>query len=246
MDKFLNYFSKEYLDDILIRLSHHSTAIEGNTISLPETISIILYNKVSGDFDLREIYEIKNHEDAFNYILDEINNHRDVSLNTLKLIHLLLMNKLAYDRGEFKEYENMIIGADFLPAKPSEVPSLLQQLIDNTKYRLHHTNDLEEKLEIILDNHIQFERIHPFSDGNGRVGRILLNYYLLSNNFPPLIIEKSDKSNYIELLNNQNLEGFKQYALEKLEIERNRMNKFSNKERQSIKTTNKEKPNEEA
>lgn len=66
----------------------------------------------------------------------------------------------------------------------------------------------KEKLEGILDTHIQFERIHPFSDGNGRTGRVLMNYSLLQEGFPPLIIEKETKATYIELLAKQDLNGF--------------------------------------
>lgn len=234
MKKIQKYFSKEYIDDILIRLSHHSTAIEGNTITLPETISIILYNKVHGDFNVREIYEIKNHEEAFNYILENIYNGNNLDLNIIKNIHKILMDKLSHDKGKFKEYENMIVGATFMPVKPSEVLSSIQQLIDNTNYQLEYADGNDKKIEIILDNHIQFERIHPFSDGNGRTGRLLLNYYLLSNDLPPLIINKEEKSKYIEFLNNQDLNEFKIYALSKLKEEKSRMQKFLNKESQQI------------
>ncbi|EAC3059356.1 Fic family protein, partial [Listeria monocytogenes] len=67
-------FPKEYLQDVLVRLAHHSSAIEGNTISLADTVSIILHNKVTGkeSYDLREIYEVKNHEQAFAYVMEEI------------------------------------------------------------------------------------------------------------------------------------------------------------------------------
>lgn len=87
---------KEYSDDILVRLAHHSTAIEGNTISLPETISIILHNKVVSDraLDLREIYEVKNHEQAFEFVLSELENDESLSIYHIKEIYALLTDRL--------------------------------------------------------------------------------------------------------------------------------------------------------
>lgn len=82
------------------------------------------------------------------------------------------------------------------------------QLIDNLEYRLESAESDEEKLFAILDTHIQFERIHPFSDGNGRTGRMVMNYSLLQHGFPPLIIEKETKAQYIEFLGNQDVDVF--------------------------------------
>ena len=92
----------------------------------------------------------------------------------------------------------------------------------------------EEKLESILDTHIQFERIHPFSDGNGRTGRVLMNYSLLQEGFPPLIIEKETKATYIELLAKQDLRGFMSFANEILAKEQKRMQAFQNMDQEKI------------
>ena len=122
----------------------------------------------------------------------------------------------------------MIIGAEFQTAAPGETPFLIQQLVDNLEYRLENAATEEEKLESILDAHIQFERIHPFSDGNGRTGRMLMNYSLLQEGFPPLIIEKETKAIYIEILAKQDLNGFMSFANEILAKEQNRMQAFQN------------------
>ena len=96
-------------------------------------------------------------------------------MSIIKEIHADLTDRLQYDKGQFKKNENMIIGAEFQAATPGETPFLIQQLVDNLEYRLENAATEEEKLESILDTHIQFERIHPFSDGNGRIGRVLMN-----------------------------------------------------------------------
>lgn len=100
---------------------------------------------------------------------------------------------------------------------------------------MEHANTEAEKLESILDAHIQFERIHPFSDGNGRTGRLLMNYSLLREGFPPLIIEKDTKANYIEFLAKQDLKSFTNFAKDLLAKEKKRMQAFQNMDKEQIK-----------
>ena len=107
--------------------------------------------------------------------------------------------------------------------------------MDNLEYRLDNAATDEEKLERILDAHIQFERIHAFSDGNGRTGRVIMNYSLLQEGFPPLIIEKETKATYIELLAKQDLDGFMSFAKEILAKEQKRMKAFQNMDQEQIK-----------
>jgi Fic family protein len=177
MSGILKKIPQDYLDDMLVRLAHHSAGIEGNTISLPATVSIILNGTlpVSGGATVREFYEIENHKQAFYNLLDHLENNDKLSVSIIKEIHADLTDRLQYDKGQFKKNENMIIGAEFQTASPSETPFLVQQLVDNLEYRVENASTDEMKLEGILDSHIQFERIPPLSDGNGRTGRVLMN-----------------------------------------------------------------------
>lgn len=236
MRHFLDTFTQDYLDDILVRLAHHSAGIEGNTISLPATVSIILNGTLptSGKATVREFYEIENHKQAFERIIQHLINEDSLSIEIVKEVHADLTDRLQYDRGQFKKNENMIIGAEFQTASPAETPSLMVQLIDNLEYRLESAKTDEEKLIAILDTHIQFERIHPFSDGNGRTGRMVMNYSLLQHGFPPLIIEKETKAQYIEFLGNQDINGFVQFAKETLKKEQRRMQAFQNMDNERI------------
>lgn len=236
MKRFLDTFTQDYLDDILVRLAHHSAGIEGNTISLPATVSIILNGTLptSGKATVREFYEIENHKQAFEHMLSHLLNEDPLTIAIIKEIHADLTDRLQYDRGQFKKNENMILGAEFQTASPSETPFLMTQLIDNLAYRLNVADSDDAKLLAILDTHIQFERIHPFSDGNGRTGRMVLNYSLLQQGFPPLIIEKETKAEYIEFLGNQDLDGFVQFAKESLEKEQKRMQAFLNMDQERI------------
>ena len=237
MSGFLNKMPQNYLDDMLVRLAHHSAGIEGNTISLPATVSIILNGTlpISSGATVREFYEIENHKQAFSNMLDHLESNDTLSVSIIKEVHADLTDRLQYDKGQFKKNENLIIGAEFQTASPSETPFLVQQLVDNLEYRLENAATDEEKLERILDAHIQFERIHPFSDGNGRTGRMLMNYSLLQEGFPPLIIEKETKATYIELLAKQDLDGFMSFAKEILAKEQKRMKAFQNMDQEQIK-----------
>ncbi len=228
---------QNYLDDMLVRLAHHSAGIEGNTISLPATVSIILNGTlpISSGATVREFYEIENHKQAFSNMLDHLESNDTLSVSIIKEVHADLTDRLQYDKGQFKKNENLIIGAEFQTASPSETPFLVQQLVDNLEYRLENAATDEEKLERILDAHIQFERIHPFSDGNGRTGRVIMNYSLLQEGFPPLIIEKETKATYIELLAKQDLDGFMSFAKEILAKEQKRMKAFQNMDQEQIK-----------
>src|SRR5699024_5513484 len=157
-----------------------------------------------------------------------------LSVTIIKEIHADLTDRLQYDKGQFKKNENLIIGAEFQTASPAETPSLVAQLVDNLHYRLDNAKTNDDKLLAILDTHIQFERIHPFSDGNGRTGRMVMMYSLLQEGFPSLIIEKETKAQYVEFLANQDVEGFFQFAKERLDKEQNRMQAFQNMEKEKI------------
>ncbi|WP_193768842.1 Fic family protein [Metasolibacillus meyeri] len=227
---------QEYLDDILVRLAHHSSALEGNTITLSETISIILHNQVLSNrgIDMRELYEIKNHEQAFQYLIQELEQDAPLHVQTIKEIHALLMDRLQYDRGQFKSEDNAILGADFMTASVQETPFLMQQWVDNLTYRLDAATTAQAKLMSIAEAHIAFERIHPFADGNGRTGRMILNYSLLQHDFAPLIIHSKEKATYLRFLAEQDAVGFSRFIEAALTEEQQRLQRFVNKERQQI------------
>lgn len=224
----------DYLEDVLVRLAHHSSAIEGNTISLPDTVSIILHNTIPGKVNIREFYEVENHEQAFEYMIKELSNGTELSINIIKNIHELLTDRLQHDKGEFKQIDNAIKGAEFKTASHQDVPLLMQQWVDNLNYRLSLSKSDEEVINLVGDFHIQFERIHPFSDGNGRIGRMLMNYILLSKGIAPLIIKSDIKNEYINILANQDTDKFLSFSKNIIEEEIERLEKFSNVEQTKI------------
>lgn len=112
---------------------------------------------------------------------------------------------------------------------------LISQLVDTLNYRLEHAKTDEDKLVAVLDTHIQFEKVHPFSVGNGRTGRMIMNYSLLQERFPPLIIEKETTVQYVELLATQDVDSFLAFAKTTLDKESKRMVTFKSMNQEIIK-----------
>ena len=225
--------SKDYFNDILIRMAYHSSGIEGNTISLPETVTIILENKMpTSGKTIREFYEIENHKRAFELIFNSLG--RDLDTGLIKDFHKALTDRLRYDSGQFKSSQNAIVGADFETARPEQVPFLLNQWIDNLSYRLSIGKTEKEKLNCLAESHIQFERIHPFSDGNGRTGRLLLFYLAIKALKTPIIIAKEDRVSYMEYLANQDYMSLSSLLEKSLFYEKERVLQFSYKKENEI------------
>ena len=228
------YLPREYIDDLLVRIAYHSSAIEGNTISLADTVTILLHETIPGKVSKREFYEIENHKQALEYVIYQLENNESLSLNIVRGIHTQLMDHLNFDRGMWKTHDNAIVGADFNTASAHDVPYLMKQWIDNLNYRLHQSKTDEEKIKHILEMHIDFERIHPFSDGNGRTGRLLIIYSLLEHDISPIIIPVDLKPDYIRFLANKDSEGLYNLLYPIALEESKRRKAFENKEKTSI------------
>jgi len=221
-------FPFEYMEDMLVRMAHHSTAIEGNTLTQAETISILIHNFIPRDMSEREYYEVKNYRKAFNTLLEA---DRKITTELIKKYNKYIMENLHDLNEKFKTTQNLILGAEFEPTKPYLVPFEIEDWCNNLSYRLENAKTNEEKVEIIMEQHIKFEKIHPFIDGNGRTGRLLIIHSCLKEDLEPIIIPKEEKGKYINLLASENLKELTKWALQLQEKERDRIEKFSNKER---------------
>ncbi|QQK79040.1 Fic family protein [Salicibibacter cibi] len=222
------YLSEDYYNDLLVRMAHHSSAIENNTISLPESVSILLYDTVPAKKSLREVFEVLNHKKAFEILLDQVKQTEDY-ISIVCELHAKLLDRLHHERGSFKKAENAILGANFQPTLPSQVHVTMRQWQENIAYRESAASSEQAIIDIAASSHLQFERIHSFSDGNGRVGRMFIIFLLLKYDLPPMVIEKSDKERYIFLLANQDEEGLAALFSEKITMEKDRQKRFANK-----------------
>ena len=199
------YLSTAYLDDLMVRMAHHSTAIEGNSLTQGETKSVLIDGYVPRAIDLRELNEVLNYGEF------------------IKEIHSILCREAIESvPGKFKTQPNMVIGADFTPSPPYRVPMDIEQWRQDLDYQLKNAADARTMVEAICRQHFRFERIHPFPDGNGRVGRALMVYSALQQKLPPIVIPVDEKKKYINFLNTEDLNGFVEFclALQQKEVER--------------------------
>lgn len=188
--------NKESLLDIVFEAElpesvYNSNAIENSTLTISETEKILLDLEVSRDVSVREIFEAKNLGRVFEYIKDKINT-KNVDKDLILLLHKMLITNIDEGiAGRFrKQHEYVRVGTHIAPA-PEHIEAMMNSLL--LEYSSMQT---EYFLEKISRFHLEFENIHPFCDGNGRIGRVLINYQLMQLGFPPIIIRDKEKKVY--------------------------------------------------
>ena len=220
--KNMHILAKEILEnyntDFEINFTHDSTAIEGNTLTLIET-KLLLEDKISvGSKDLREIYEVINHEKAWNYAKTLIKKGKNLDDKLIKEILKILMENIM-EGGKYRDMDVRITGAKHSPPSPFIAKIELDEF-----FKTLQNNDFDD-LSIAAYTHAEFVRIHPFADGNGRLSRILMNYQLIKNDFLPISIKTKDKGQYYHVLEeygiNNNLNPFIEmiYELEEEQLD---------------------------
>ena len=222
----------DYIEDLLVRIAHHSTAIEGNTLTQGETKSILIDQYIPRPMSMNELYEVQNYRQFMIYLLDSYT--KPITPQTIKDIHKLLTEHLVTTPGKYKTIRNIVIGADFTPVEPYEVPLAIQRWCDDLAYRLAFNRTLEDKVLTIMEQHLKFEHIHPFSDGNGRTGRALIVYACLNQGIEPIIIEKEQRKDYINLLNTEDIKGLQAIGVKLVTKEEGRRKIFIDRENKSL------------
>ncbi|MDL2287299.1 Fic family protein [Eubacteriales bacterium OttesenSCG-928-G02] len=186
LDNYTGSFEVEY--------THNSTAIEGNTLTLLET-KLLLDDKLSiGGKQLREIYEVVNHNAAFAYVNKRIAEGLPLDEKAVKDIHAILMDNIMVG-GIYRNVDVYISGAQHIPPSPNEMYKQIKQFYID----LENKSDINP-IELAAWTHAEFVKIHPFTDGNGRTSRLLMNYQFLANGYLPVSIPKEARLNYYECL----------------------------------------------
>lgn len=183
---------KEILKNFVIEFAFNTTSIEGNTITLQQAKNLLEEGKTPENKTLREIYDLQNTEKVF---FEVLNLNEELNHELIVKIHSNLMENIDPRRGYRKE-DVHVFRAHF---EATPFPYVLTDM----NLLLKWYNENKKKLHpIVLATifHHKFEKIHPFMDGNGRAGRMLLNYILLNNNYPPLIVHKKTRAEYLETL----------------------------------------------
>ena len=212
--------NEPYFEDLITRSVYNSNRIEGNTLSMPETYSIIFNNKnnIEVKANAREIFEAINLKYAYDYILKNLYN--DVTFEMVKKVGKII-NKNIKDIDGFRKIDVFIYGASEVPPKAIEVPTLVGELL--YKKGIEENEDI---FDYLARFHIDFEHIHPFEDGNGRTGRVLLIKELLCRNLAPLVIPYSERASYINYLDDKNVKMLSELLKKLNDIELERMKKF--------------------
>jgi len=197
----LNSFNKsdkltkdEILKNFIIEFAFNTTSIEGNTITLKETQNLLLENLTPKNKTLREIYDLQNTEKFFLELF--YNTNKGINHDLICYIHDSLLENIDSRKG-YRTTDVRVFRSNFKSTPALYVKTDMQLLI---KWYKENENNLHPIVLATIFHH-KFEKIHPFMDGNGRVGRILLNYILLKKKNPPLIIRKKNRINYLAQLN---------------------------------------------
>lgn len=181
--------AERFAEEFVVEYTYNSNAIEGNTLTLRET-DMVLRGLTIAQKPLKDHMEAVGHKEAFDFVQDLVKNRAPLSESIIKQIHYLVLADKKYDRGVYRRVPVRIMGAKQEPVQPYLIQPKMEQLLES--YR----NSTEHIIPRLAKFHIEFEGIHPFIDGNGRTGRLLVNLELMKNGYPPIDIKFTDRIVY--------------------------------------------------
>ena len=182
-------------DQFYLSLTYHSNRIEGSTLSENETAAILFQDAALPNKSLVEQLEVKNHQAALAYLFEHVMRKRPLDGAFILKLHGILLNSIRVDAGAYRNHGVRIMGTHVPTANYVKVPALMKELVQDMN---RPTKDVVRRLAAV---HARFEAIHPFADGNGRVGRLLMHAMALKENLPPLVILQEKRRLYIAYLN---------------------------------------------
>ena len=176
-------------EEFVVEYTYNSNAIEGNTLTLRET-DLVLRGLTVDSKPLKDHLEAVGHKDAFDFVRELVKENAPLSEHNIKQIHYLVLADKKQDRGVYRRIPVHIMGAHHEPAQPYLIEPKMEQLLQAYK------DDTEHIITKLARFHIEFEGIHPFIDGNGRTGRLLVNLELMKAGYPPIDIKFTDRAAY--------------------------------------------------
>lgn len=176
-------------EEFIVEYTYNSNAIEGNTLTLRET-DLVLRGLTIDKKPLKDHMEAVGHKEAFEFVSQLVKDNAPLSESIIKQIHFLVLADKKDDRGVYRRVPVRIMGAHHEPVQPYLIEPEMEQLLHDYQKSNEH---IVTKLARF---HIEFEGIHPFIDGNGRTGRLLVNLELMKAGFPPIDIKYADRISY--------------------------------------------------
>lgn len=186
--------NSDIYDQFLLSLTYNSNKIEGSTLSEVETADIIFLNKSIPNKSIIEQLEVKNHQTCLQYLFRFLKDTKKIDEALILKLHSMLMNGIRDDAGSYRRHGVRIVGTGVPTANYLKVPALMKGIVSDMSKKqkdgIAHASNI----------HARFEQIHPFSDGNGRIGRLILVAMLLMDNIAPATIKQEEKRLYYTCL----------------------------------------------
>lgn len=180
-------------EEFVVENTYNSNAIEGNTLTMRET-ALVLQGITIDRKPLKDHLEAVGYKEAYEYVEQMVEEHRPQTAYEIRAIHSLVLAGHREDRGHWRRVPVRIVGASTLPAQPYQIEPMIESLLNDyaTTYRNLH---IVERVALF---HLRFEGIHPFIDGNGRTGRLMMNLQLMQEGLPPINVKYADRSRYYD------------------------------------------------
>ena len=176
-------------EEFIVEYTYNSNAIEGNTLTLRET-DMVLRGLTIDKKPLKDHMEAVGHKEAFDFVSELVKNNAAITESVIKQIHYLVLADKKDDRGVYRKVPVRIMGAKHEPVQPYLIAPRMEQLLEQ------YYNNTEHIVTKLARFHIEFESVHPFIDGNGRTGRLLVNLELMKAGYPPIDIKFADRIAY--------------------------------------------------
>ena len=181
-------------EDLLLEHTYNSTSIEGTTFTKNETKTVLFGKGIIPEKSLIEHLEVTNHAAVLRGIFRKRYSNQ-ITQTLIRQLHQDLMQGIREDAGDYSKHQRVIAGVHIALTHPKDIPEEMKNLVGDWRRR-----PAEKTISEIGRFHAQFELIHPFGDGNGRVGRLVMTLQCLEFGFPPVIIENARKAEYYDVL----------------------------------------------
>lgn len=188
-------------DEFILKLTYHSNSMEGSTLTENDTAAVIFDNIALPNKSLVEQLEAKNHQAALNYLFYYILGRGKINEFLILKLHGILMNGIIHDAGSYRNHAVRILGSEVPTANYFKVTNLIADLVKDIN------KSSKDVVSLVSAVHSRFEQIHPFSDGNGRIGRMIIQAMLLRDNFAPAIVRQEKKNLYYIYLNKSQIKN---------------------------------------
>jgi Fic family protein len=185
---------QQLLQDIRLRHTYNSDAIEGNTLTLQETRLVLEEGITIGGKSLKDHVEARNDAEAFDLMIQMVKTKTPITQDAIQRLHEAVTKGLLTDAGKYRTTNVRIAGSLISPPDYSKIVSLMDEFVKQAKKETTHP------IRTAAFLHHELSRIHPFVDGNGRVARLLTNLYLMQYGYPPVIVKKTDRRRYYQSL----------------------------------------------